>query len=384
MIEPPEVGSLEELRDHYPKSRFAAYPRWRPGWSAIRSRRLRYLYIERFRDFLTLNGISFTEARDSHGVSFECLSGEGCFFGYRNRSAEARGVTDSELARAFDHLLDPPEAVEMRPDKRTTNEPKAEASTTPPPTDLLPDEPEGPAVGPLAWAGNNVAWVTSLALAGFVVFRVERVSHGNPSTASALVHSTGVPSLALAIIAHDAGIISFLVAVLAADAATELTVAPANRQFFRVLFGLLAGIALVLAPWYLAILLILEALLVFTREATIRTLNLRSRDRRSSAATLILVAFAVRSLVFVGVDKPWLPPEKFSTTSAPTSPVVGYALDESNEWLTILVEKSRQVVRIHTKDISERTLCKVPKSGPELTLAELVSGSRPASPYPPC
>lgn len=61
------------------------------------------------------------------------------------------------------------------------------------------------------------------------------------------------------------------------------------------------------------------------------------------------------------VSTPFLPPERVSTATGQTE--TAYVLDSTSEWTTLLIESTRRIEIVRTKDVTRREVCSVLGSG---------------------
>jgi hypothetical protein len=104
------------------------------------------------------------------------------------------------------------------------------------------------------------------------------------------------------------------------------------------------------------------------------------RGRRLLLAAPMLYVLA---LLFFAISssRPWVSPERITTSHAGV--IIGYVIDPGGDWMTILAESDRTIVRVKSSRISRRELCSVRSSVPPRTLAMIVRKvDRPH--YPKC
>jgi hypothetical protein len=112
---------------------------------------------------------------------------------------------------------------------------------------------------------------------------------------------------------------------------------------------------------------------------------LTGRTARALGTLLLDVCIAVLlvglAFVFVLNDTPWMPAERIDQGKTDT---VGYVIQENDQELVVLVEQTRQVIRIDRHDIDDRVFCQVkkPSSSDRPLLAML--GHRDQTTYPLC
>jgi len=102
------------------------------------------------------------------------------------------------------------------------------------------------------------------------------------------------------------------------------------------------------------------------------------------------VAFILATLVLMGTtlvgdavrSRPWLPPEVLSVANGPK--VLGYVLSDSGNWVKVLNESDRSIVRIAQTEVTERRTCRIGRARRETTLWEIVTHKAPSPKYPEC
>jgi hypothetical protein len=90
-----------------------------------------------------------------------------------------------------------------------------------------------------------------------------------------------------------------------------------------------------------------------------------SRERRHDGRFLdtglhILVAVLVAALAAVALYQMWLPHESLTLRASPTAQghiLVGSVLEESGDWMTVLVSGRRTLVRVRASTVENRVVC---------------------------
>ena len=99
-----------ELYKRYPSTRFRRYRRWRPGWSPLGPRFLRFRYVEMMADFLRAQCAHVRQTWQKDGVELACSSGEAYFCSYRDLAWQVTGHEGTALAKRVEDFIAPPSA----------------------------------------------------------------------------------------------------------------------------------------------------------------------------------------------------------------------------------------------------------------------------------
>lgn len=83
----------------------------------------------------------------------------------------------------------------------------------------------------------------------------------------------------------------------------------------------------------------------------------------------ILLVFGLWASLIGGV---WLPAEVLVLRGEP--PLTGYVISESEGWTSVLVDETRQVIRLHSATVIERHVCEAPGQRLDRTLLQMTTG----------
>lgn len=213
-----------------------------------------------------------------------------------------------------------------------------------------------------------------IALFAFLILKVLVISLGDVTTALAILRTAGLTSVVVGgLLSALPFLAAFLLSASSASAIWWCRRGDPRRRLLRriprnVLASVLAaGLAsFFLTPW--------PVLLVSPLMGLVWGLAIGAgRPRRAERTRLRPLTRSVRYLAVAGtalVLAPmtawallypvWLPHETVTLrTQGSTVTVVGYVLDDSGGWITILESGRRRVVRHRSDAVSERTLCRL-------------------------
>lgn len=112
-----------------------------------------------------------------------------------------------------------------------------------------------------------------------------------------------------------------------------------------------------------------------------RLVNAAGRPTVDAAAIALLVTVLLPVLQFSLNDSVWLPTEEVSMQTG--RPLVGYVLDNTVGWTTILQDSDRKIVTVRATEIKARSICRLKSQSSQiLTLPQL--GHKHIADYPRC
>jgi hypothetical protein len=116
-------------------------------------------------------------------------------------------------------------------------------------------------------------------------------------------------------------------------------------------------------------------------DARSRLVKAAGRPTVDAAAIALLVTVLLPVLQFSLNDSVWLPTEEVSMQTG--RPLVGYVLDNTVGWTTILQDSDRKIVTIRATEIKARSVCRLDSQSSQiLTLPQL--GRKHIADYPRC
>jgi hypothetical protein len=183
---------------------------------------------------------------------------------------------------------------------------------------------------------------------------------------------------------------------------------PKRPTGFLVGLCFIVGYALVLLPvaYFLNFLVVILLIVIFDRATHSRRRVRRRRPQRDLATRgtrplslwtrriqmiTVLVLIQACTLILMSAGPLWAPAESFETRDQDAR--IGYILDETSAWMTILLEKNRRIIQVRTEDVLARRVCATRRRIappwplsllPEQSLVALLTGlSNDSSPPPP-
>lgn len=207
---------------------------------------------------------------------------------------------------------------------------------------------------------------TLLAFA-FLLVRVIRVSSFDLPTAVGITKAGGLSTVIVGTV------VSCLPQLMIAAIAMIVAFGP-NTTRLNMVVLILLGLEVLITPLFWATLYgAFVAAIKLLNRAIDRDLDSQSRQPlRPFAPTSLLRRYG--KVVFIGFPvfillvRPefWLPPEELSRSG--DEPVVGYVLDDTAGWITVLTDKERTLVRLKSDTIEGRRVCSLPSSVDNLGL----------------
>lgn len=125
-----------------------------------------------------------------------------------------------------------------------------------------------------------------------------------------------------------------------------------------------------------------EALMPDYRQRELAIAESRKRQPGALLISVLVGTLAIQALVLF-TDKIWLPSEAIYARGRPT-PYVGYVLKDDGEWMTILLDDSRAVVRLRAAQVNARYICELEGVGSQRSIFELLPGDDHDPEYPEC
>jgi hypothetical protein len=240
-------------------------------------------------------------------------------------------------------------------------------------------ELDGAATKPL-WERHLAILVTAVPLA-LTLVRIARVSRFNEATAYALL-AHGSP---LAIIGGSVmGLVPIELVVLSLALVVWCWNAPAgSRATVRWITPVVVLPVVAFVP--------VDALLSVGGVAALIGGSMWWSKREGESVrfnwpvALLGGALVASILTLLGADKPWLPAEEVRVHGHHA--VVGYVLDGSERWTTLMIDSTRRVMIVPTNEITNRSLCTLSPGGfwyDPPSMRDLFTGDRFKDPLPTC
>jgi hypothetical protein len=202
--------------------------------------------------------------------------------------------------------------------------------------------------------------LTTAILFAFLVAKVMYVARGDITTALGVYDSAGLTTVIVG------GLLSSM--PLVAAGVLGIAIFELIIQVQRWVFGLAllaAGACFFLASWEITgITVILGVLAGLIAGGASKISSSRKFSRILRRVINVGAPLIFISLSFILIVQPimyavWLPHEQLMLKEGHTSPEVGYVLDNSNGWVSLLRTGSRRIVRIPSDLVMRRSLCHV-------------------------
>lgn len=232
---------------------------------------------------------------------------------------------------------------------------------------------------------DHLGLLVSTLAATTVVAKIWSVGHGSEPAVAALVSSgNALESVLGALIAGlpALGVVPILIAsVPLAEAIREGDTL--RGPVLAVVFSLAVAFAfaplkwLILGAGWLAFFTLFNVCLVGSRALWARHIDrplpflLRPSSYPQDVPPIFAIAF-VAAFAWIAVsvsDRPWMPLEKLETKAG--NVVTGYVIDQS-DWLTVLGERDRSVIRLEAAAVSSREVCASDGEEDRSALARLI------------
>jgi hypothetical protein len=211
---------------------------------------------------------------------------------------------------------------------------------------------------------------TSVALFGFLILKVLLVARGDLLTSLAVVNSAGIVAVVVGVILSAMPILAALSMAYVIYWWISGTGRPRASTQGAVIVGTIA-LSGWFSPWFLFVPTLAFALLVGafdrwdaphrTAARTIRGSRWAvrpSRKQRGFGTGAMVLAASLMALAIGGsLFTMWLPHERVVVEGQPR-PIVGYVLDNSDGWMTVLTSGARRVDRFKEDSVTSRTLCR--------------------------
>lgn len=212
-----------------------------------------------------------------------------------------------------------------------------------------------------------------------VIIKLVAVSHGDPVTIGAIIKAQGSADIVVASIVAGAANLFFIAIVFVVpnwgEAVRErdpLTVPTVNLVIGLSIVAVLAPARyLPLVALYLAYFAVTSSIWAWRDRRRGRP---RSAIRRAGARSYLITLGMGAVLMWVAIAasaRMWLPPERFQLRGG--DELVGYALAEDSQSVTVLAERDRSVRRVASASVSERSYCRLGDDDPR-TLLNLALG----------
>ena len=230
-------------------------------------------------------------------------------------------------------------------------------------------------------------WVVGAAAMVFLFVKVIRVSRTNPATAMTLLTSADASTITLG------GLLSLLYTATLTGIVAGLCVVGRRHRGVTghvvasmgvLALSMTAGLLLLPLPAVGAAAVVALAWRVV--DAAIRRLpypktgpRLRTRVGRLALVAATSACSAMTVWAFVD-EVPWVAAEHLETTDGP---IVGYVVN-TGDWITVLTEERRTIVRLRDTDIKTRQVCDLDQRASLRTLPQVLSAEGGAGRYPPC
>ena len=231
---------------------------------------------------------------------------------------------------------------------------------------------------------GHVPLLATAAMFSFVVLKVLGVANGEPETALAIVSSAGVAQIAIGVIVASYGLFVLMLVYWAvywgvtaacreaSNAAATNDTEPtdttkpgrwacARRPSIRPPIVVVAVAAVALAALDSVLLgvgaLVLSVVVIVGGSCF---LTARNERWRTSARVVFFIVGVVGFVAFAGLGGLWLPTEIITThenaSDTPTQ-LEGYVLSESADWMSVLSEAERVVLRVELDSVTARKVC---------------------------
>ena len=212
---------------------------------------------------------------------------------------------------------------------------------------------------PTAIAAANAALVATLVAFFIIAVRALAVAHLDPTTAVAIVQTTGPVHVLVGTLTWALPEFAFLLVLASIVARRDIARWPRrHRRWGFLLLGFVAMILVFVADWFYLLIVVpvvADEVLAVTMGAN-RMLLLR----RIVDASAAIIAFLIAVVFFVSSEM-WLPQEKIELLSGST--VYGYVLEEDGPWVSLLQADRRRLLLVREDEIEEREPCTDLRSG---------------------
>lgn len=235
---------------------------------------------------------------------------------------------------------------------------------------------------------HHLALVVSAVMLVTVVLKLVMVAHGSQETIAALLQTAGTVNVALAALLAATTNLGLLLAVWAIPHFGE-----AVREKDPLLVPAVALVAsfvivALLAPWwqaalavgYLAAMLLAGVPFMLYDRVRRKRRTPREAPRRWEATVAVAIGAVTLWLIVLASDQPWLPAQRLTLASG--EPIVGFVVAEEEDSITVMRDSDRVVVRIPSREVSDRAYCTLDDRDPRPLPVLLLSRERPE--YPKC
>jgi hypothetical protein len=212
-------------------------------------------------------------------------------------------------------------------------------------------------VGVAEQVSRHATLVVGALLSTLVAVRILAVAHYDVPTALAVLRETDTTSIITGVLVSVllpwlAGSL-FLLAFLAWLIRYRGTPKEFGAGLVTVLLALVSAMVLPIA-----VLAIFAVLLSINTWREIKGVASDSTEYRPWEVASMFVIAGTILVVTVLTPRPWLPSERITVTGQ-ARPVIGYALNRTNDELVVLVHRTRAILRYPVASIQSRRLCRV-------------------------
>lgn len=206
-----------------------------------------------------------------------------------------------------------------------------------------------------------------------VLVKLLSVSHGDLSTAGAILGSQGSGEIVLASLLAGIGGLVFVAVVWSIPHFGEAVREGDDLQAPVINLVVTFAVSLVFVPY--RHLYVVGFLLAFWTVTSVLWVRRKGKSKYARGRESFVLAGAMTAilawLVVAGSGRLWLPAEVFTLNGG--EEVVGYALSDSDGSVVIVQEDDRSLLRLAVDDISSRSFCRI-ESGDPRTLLNVVLG----------
>lgn len=208
----------------------------------------------------------------------------------------------------------------------------------------------------LTLISGHVPILAATALFAFMIIKVLGIANGNAETAIAVMSSVGVAQVTLGVVVASYGLLLLVWIYWLVWWGVEAGFRHQSIWPSLIMVALVSVAVFALDSIFLGIVMLAGSVgTIVGARFLMSSFTHRGRTiMRSLFAFVGITGF----LVFMSFSGQWLPTEVVVTDESDmTSELVGFVLNDSGPWVSVLTEEGRSVVRLRSESIVERKIC---------------------------
>lgn len=213
---------------------------------------------------------------------------------------------------------------------------------------------------------NHFALVATTALFVFVAIRILVVAGMQPPTALAIMSSAGAVQVTLGVMVASFWVLPALGFLIGVKWLILARGEPGQGAMGLIALSFISMI--LFAPWKSALMITALAIALEASDFVFERWRGINRDLVSGSGMMVL---ALAFFVFLASPAVWLPAEVLTVQEEDSSEhtqIVGYVLNDSEGWASILTEATRVVLRVSSTSVKQRDICAIDRrlTGPSV------------------